>query len=166
MSHRVFLGTGSNLGDRMANLQKAIDALNSIAIIDQKSKVYETKPWGFTDQPAFLNQVLSATTDLDPFDLLASIKAMENEIGRTPTFRYGPRIIDMDILFFDDLVLDEERLTIPHSHITERAFVMVPLHEIAPQLIHPRLQRTIHDLIAGMDVSDVGLYEGSPQEEQ
>jgi 7,8-dihydro-6-hydroxymethylpterin-pyrophosphokinase len=91
---------------------------------------------------------------------------MENEIGRTPTFRYGPRIIDMDILFFDDLVLDEERLTIPHPHIIERAFVMVPLHEIAPQLIHPRLQRTIHDLIAGMDVSDVGLYEGSPQEEQ
>ncbi len=165
MSHRVFLGTGSNLGDRLANLQKAINALNDIALIDRASKVYETKPWGFTDQPAFLNQVLSATTNLDPFDLLASIKMMENEIGRSPTFRYGPRIIDMDILFFDDLVLDEERLTIPHPHITERAFVMVPLHEIAPQLVHPRLQRTIDDLITGMDVTDVNLYE-EPQQEK
>ncbi len=166
MSHCVFLGTGSNLGDRLANLQKAIHALNDIAPIDQASRVYETQPWGFTDQPAFLNQALSATTDLDPFDLLDSIKMMENEIGRTPTFRYGPRIIDIDILFFDDLVLDEERLTIPHPHITERAFVMVPLHEIAPQLVHPRLQRTIHDLIAEMDVTDVNLYEGVPQEEE
>ena len=165
MSHRVFLGTGSNLDDRLANLQKANDALNSIATIDQKSKIYETKPWGFTDQPAFLNQILSATTDLDPFDLLASIKAMENEIGRIPTFRFGPRLIDIDILFFDDLVLDEECLIIPHPYITERALVMVPLHKIAPQLFHPRLQRTIHDLIAGMDVSDVNLYEGSPLED-
>ncbi|MGV8025866.1 MAG: 2-amino-4-hydroxy-6-hydroxymethyldihydropteridine diphosphokinase [Anaerolineaceae bacterium] len=165
MSHRVFLGTGSNLGDRLANLHKAINALNNIALIDRTSKVYETKPWGFTDQPAFLNQVLTATTNLDPFDLLASIKMMENEIGRSPTFRYGPRIIDVDILFFDDLVLDEERLTIPHPHITERAFVMVPLHEIAPQLVHPRLQRTIDDLITGMDVTDVTLYE-EPQQEK
>ena len=165
MKHRVFLGTGSNLEDRWSNLQKAIDFLRGIAQIDQASKIYETKPWGFTDQPAFLNQALAAITDLDPFALLDSIKMMETEIWRTPTFRYGPRIIDIDILFFDDLVLDEERLTIPHPHLTERAFVMVPLNEIAPQLVHPRFQRTISDLMAGIDINGVTLYKGSPQEE-
>jgi 2-amino-4-hydroxy-6-hydroxymethyldihydropteridine diphosphokinase len=161
MKHHVFLGIGTNLGDRPANLQKAIATLQRVIQVEQTSKVYETPPWGFADQPAFLNQVLSATTRLGPFELLAEIKTIETEIGRTPTFRYGPRLIDIDILFFDDLVLDEERLTIPHPHLTERAFVMVPLNEIAPQHVHPRLQRTIQDLMPEVDISDVKLYENS-----
>lgn len=165
MKHKVFLGTGSNIGDRLAGLQHAARALQEMCQVELQSSIYETQPWGFTDQPAFLNQVLKATTELDPFDLLAEVKLIETDMGRTPTFRYGPRIIDIDILFFDDLVLDDERLTIPHSRITERAFVMVPLDEIAPFLVHPRLQRTIHDLIAEVDTSGVVLYRKSLQKE-
>jgi len=165
MSHRVFLGIGSNLGNRRENLQKAIAALQKNLHIDRISKIYETQPWGFTDQPAFLNQVLSAETELEPLELLTEIKEIEQEVGRTPTFRYGPRVIDIDILFFDDLILDEENLSIPHPMIAERAFVLVPLDEIAPQWVHPVLQQTIHDLTQKIDQNGITLImEFSPKE--
>ena len=166
MIHRVFLSIGSNVGKRRENLHKAIAALQKNLHIEQISKIYETQPWGFTDQPAFLNQVLSAETVLEPLELLAEVKNIEKEMGRTPTFRYGPRVIDIDILFFDDLVMDEESLSIPHPMITERAFVLVPLDEIAPQLIHPLLQQTIHDLVQYVDQQGILPLEESTLKEQ
>lgn len=165
MNHSVFLGIGSNLGDRKGNLQKAIAGLQRNLQVKQISKIYETQPWGFTDQPAFLNQALSAETEFEPFELLAEIKAIEKEVGRTPTFRYGPRVIDIDILFYDDLILNEEALTIPHPMLAERAFVLVPLDEIAPQFIHPLLQQTIHELVQKVDQNGIMLFnEASPKE--
>jgi len=158
MKHRAYLSLGTNLDDRLANLQNATLALHQTCQIEQSSKIYETQPWGFLDQPLFLNQVLAVTTELSPFELLDEVKNIEVNLGRTTTFRFGPRIIDIDILFFDDVVLNEERLTIPHPYITERAFVMVPLAEIAPSFIHPLLQRTIYELIAEMDTQGVIPY--------
>lgn len=158
MKNHLFLATGSNLGDRQHNLHSALQAIRRIAEVEKVSSIYETEPWGYTDQPAFLNQVLAATTLLSPFEVLNSIKSMEGEIGRTPTFRYGPRVIDIDILLYDDLIMDEDRLTLPHPRMTERAFVMVPLDEIAPQYIHPVFQQTIHELLQNLDTSSARLF--------
>jgi 2-amino-4-hydroxy-6-hydroxymethyldihydropteridine diphosphokinase len=166
MKHHLFLATGSNLGDRQQNLRSARQAIRRLAEVEKVSSIYETEPWGYTDQPAFLNQVLAATTLLSPFEVLHSIKSMEGEIGRTPTFRYGPRVIDIDILLYDDLILDDDRLILPHPRMTERAFVLVPLDEIAPQHLHPVFQQTIHDLLQNLDTSSVRLFSKRTDKER
>lgn len=166
MGHYVFLETGTNLGNRLENLHKAVVALREITEIDQLSSIYETVPWGFQDQPAFLNQVISGTTSLAPFELLDSLKMIEKMIGRIPTFRYGPRVIDIDILFYDDLILEDENLTIPHPNLTERAFVLAPLDEIAPNLIHPVSKLTIHEIISGMNMEGVTIFQESTEKEK
>jgi 2-amino-4-hydroxy-6-hydroxymethyldihydropteridine diphosphokinase len=103
----------------------------------QASPIYETEPWGFLDQPAFLNQALQAETDLPPLDLLTYLKDLEAQLGRMPNFRYGPRLIDIDILLYDDLVLSLPGLEIPHPRLAERAFILVPLVDLAPDLRYP-----------------------------
>ena len=118
-------------------MQAACSALAPSVQLLQASPVYETPPWGFLDQPAFLNQVLQAETGLPPLDLLAFLKDLETELGRQPNFRYGPRLIDMDILLYDDLVLSLPGLEIPHPRLAERAFVLVPLADLAPDLCYP-----------------------------
>lgn len=135
MSTPVLLALGSNLGDRAEFLREAIRRLREEVEIDALSQVYETAPMYVTDQPAFLNMVVGGTTDLDPIPLLDLAKRLEVEIGRVPSIRNGPRAIDIDILFHGDTVLDEQRLTLPHPRIAERAFVLVPLADIAPD--HP-----------------------------
>jgi 2-amino-4-hydroxy-6-hydroxymethyldihydropteridine diphosphokinase len=137
MSHIVYLGMGTNQGDRLANLQAARTALAPSVRLLQASPVYETEPWGFLDQPAFLNQALKTETGLPPVDLLAYLKALETHLGRQPNFRYGPRLIDIDILLYDDLVLRLPGLEIPHPRLAERAFVLVPLVDLAPKLCYP-----------------------------
>jgi 2-amino-4-hydroxy-6-hydroxymethyldihydropteridine diphosphokinase len=158
MTHQIYLSLGSNLGDRLSNLQKAISLFPPQVSTIQQSSVYETEPWGYTDQPAFLNQIIQAETDLEPSDLLTFLKSIESSIGRLETFRFGPRLIDLDILFYDDLVIETPQLTIPHPHIPERAFILVPLAEIAPDLRHPVQNKTILQLKTGVDTSSVELF--------
>jgi 2-amino-4-hydroxy-6-hydroxymethyldihydropteridine diphosphokinase len=158
MSHITFLALGSNLGDRIANLQKAIAALPPKFIPLVQSSVYETEPWGYSEQPAFLNLVLKGETDLAPNDLLSFLKQLEVSLGRRKTFRYGPRFIDLDILFYDNLVLDDPELVIPHPRIAERAFVLVPLAEIAPEFYHPTLGKTVQQLKSGVETSGIKLF--------
>lgn len=155
MNETIYLALGSNLGDRAANLLQAIHALSPAVAVWQKSSVYLTPPWGYQDQPPYLNQVIAAHTDLKPLPLLQTLKAIETEMGRYKTFRYGPRLIDLDILFYGQRVIDIEGLQIPHPRLAERAFVLIPLHEIAPDLIHPVLQLSISDLLAQVDAEGV-----------
>lgn len=128
--HRTYIGIGSNLGDRAGNLSRAVAALARIGRIVRCSSTYRTEPWGRLDQPEFLNAVVLLETKLSPYDLLAALAAIERRLGRTDGERWGPRVIDLDILLYDDLTLDEESLRVPHPHLAERAFVLVPLAEL------------------------------------
>jgi len=153
--HILFIGLGTNLGDRWENLASARRSLPpGITILDE-SPVYETRPWGFTDQPDFLNQVVKGQTELSPLDLLAYLKHREARLGRTPTFKNGPRVVDLDILFYDDLIFESPTLTIPHPGIPIRAFVLAPLADIAPNFCHPASGKKISELIAEIDSQDV-----------
>lgn len=142
----VYLGLGSNLGDRKANLEKALQLLGERLQIDQVSSLYETEPVGHAEQPMFFNAVCRAETGLGPLQLLSLIKGIEATLGRVPSFANSPRSIDVDILFYNDLCMETADLTIPHPKIKERAFVLIPLLEIAPQLVHPVSGESIKDL--------------------
>ncbi|MEJ2262895.1 MAG: 2-amino-4-hydroxy-6-hydroxymethyldihydropteridine diphosphokinase [Anaerolineales bacterium] len=155
MGHTVYLALGTNLGDRLSNLEQAITAMPPEILPLECSPVYETPPWGYIDQPAFLNQVIEAETDLAPQSLLVTLKDLETSLGRKPTFKYGPRVIDLDILFYNQVVLETAALTIPHPRIAERAFVLVPLADLAPNLRHPSLRKTVRELLAAVDSSGV-----------
>ncbi len=148
MTRSVYLSMGSNVGDRAAHLRAALSDLDRVLTVRRISSLYRTDPVGVTDQPEFLNLAVEAETDLEPFELLAAVKQVEHDVGRRPTFRWGPRVVDLDILLYHDLVLETPELTIPHPELTRRAFVLLPLAEIAPRLIHPVEHRTIADLAA------------------
>ncbi len=143
----VYVGIGSNLGERQGNCFCAIDLLEKKGIIiKNKSSIYETEPWGVKDQPPFLNMVIKVETDLQPSQLLEVLKTVEKEVGREESYKWGPRVIDLDILLFDDIVVQEDSLTIPHPLMHERDFVLRPLLEIAPDVIHPVLKMSIGQL--------------------
>lgn len=160
--HCIYLALGSNLGDRHNNLTIALQQLSRIMDITALSSLYETTPVGYLDQPDFLNMVCSGTTELTPEELLHQAKTIEKELGRQPTFRNGPRPLDIDILLYDDLRLQQEQLSIPHPRMRERGFVLVPLAEIAPEQIDPETGKTIrellHDLTAGGKPEGVRIY--------
>jgi 2-amino-4-hydroxy-6-hydroxymethyldihydropteridine diphosphokinase len=163
MDHTIYLSLGSNLGDRAANLKQAIASLPPQMAVKGRSKVYETPPWGYTEQDAFLNQVVVATTYLEPETLLKHLKRLEVALGRKATFRYGPRLIDLDILFYDDLVMETPSLTIPHPHLQERGFVLLPLMDIAPDHVHPVTKRSIREMIALCNTEGIVPYEKNPR---
>jgi len=157
MTEPVFLALGTNLGEREANLCTAKASLPPEVTIQRESSIYITPPWGYTDQPDFLNQVIEVQTSLEPLPLLHTLKEIEAEMGRMATFRYGPRLIDLDILFYGQRVIDREDLQVPHPRLHERAFVLIPLNEIAPDFIHPILDQTVSDLLAGVSTEGVKL---------
>ena len=157
--HLVYLSLGSNLGDRRANLHQAICRLPGQVEVITASQVYETPPWGVANQPVFLNQVVEARTALPPRLLLDYLKQVEEEMGRRITYRFGPRNIDIDILLYDDLQLNTPELTIPHARIAERAFVLVPLAELAPERVLPGTDKTIAELAQQADRSGIHLFQ-------
>ena len=142
----AYLSLGSNLGHREANIASALKMLGQEAWILKVSSLYETEPVGYKDQPWFLNCVCSVETDLSPQALLKFVKAIERKLGRREDIRFGPRLIDIDILFYNSLILEAPDLIIPHPRLVERAFVLLPLREIAPELVHPLLRATIEEL--------------------
>lgn len=155
----VYLSLGSNLADRQSNLAAVQTALPPEVVVLKSSSLYETEPWGFIDQPDFLNQILLVETRLSARDLLSYIKGLEIEIGREPSFRFGPRLVDIDIIFYGDQIIQEPDLEIPHPRFIERAFVLVPLAEISPDLVVPGTDRTILDLLDELDTSGVHPYQ-------
>jgi 2-amino-4-hydroxy-6-hydroxymethyldihydropteridine diphosphokinase len=147
----VFIALGTNLGDRAENLRRAIAALAHIATVEAVSRVYESEPVGFRDQPDYWNLVVRIRTELEPAPLFQALKAIEQQLGRTADFRNAPRIIDLDIIAYDQLVLHNETLEIPHPRMHQRSFVLYPLAELAPEFRHPVDGRSIQQLIAALD---------------
>jgi 2-amino-4-hydroxy-6-hydroxymethyldihydropteridine diphosphokinase len=148
MNHKAYLLLGSNLGQRETNLQMARSLIeNSVGVILQSSKVYESAAWGKEDQPDFLNQVIIIHTSFNPYALLEKLGWIEKSLGRLREVKWGERIIDIDILFYEDEIIKDKALTIPHPGIPNRRFTLIPLNEIAPTLIHPQLDRTVSQLL-------------------
>ncbi len=144
----LYLGIGSNLGDRGENIKSALILLEKLGInVLRSSSIYETEPVGFKDQDWFYNIVVKAKTELDPADVLKVIVAIESALKRDRLVKWGPRTIDIDLLFYGDLVLDKPELRIPHFYLQERRFVLAPFAEIAPDFVHPLLKKTIIELL-------------------
>jgi 2-amino-4-hydroxy-6-hydroxymethyldihydropteridine diphosphokinase len=128
------------------------------------SRIFETPPWGFADQPAFLNQVVEGQTRLSPADLLDTVKDLETRLGRVATFRYGPRVIDIDILFYGDQIIEIPGLSIPHPRLAERAFVLVPLADLAPNLRHPVTGKTVAEMLGQVETGEIHPYPAQPDD--
>jgi 2-amino-4-hydroxy-6-hydroxymethyldihydropteridine diphosphokinase len=143
----AYLGLGSNIGDRQENLDKALYYLTQRLRVTEKSSVYDTEPVGNPEQPRFLNMVCQVKTMLKPKELLVLAKGIERKMGRIPGNRNSPRTIDIDILFYGDEVIKMPELAIPHTKLTQRAFVLVPMAEIAPDLVHPGNKKSINELL-------------------
>jgi len=144
----VYLSLGSNLGDRDSHLAQAMERLEAAGIhIVRRSSIYETEPQDRRDQPWFLNLVLEVETDLPPMDLLAQIQKIEKELGRERNVPRGPRTIDIDVLFYGSLVISTPQLEIPHPRLALRRFVLEPLAELSPNLVHPVIRKTVFALL-------------------
>jgi len=156
----VGLGLGGNIGDPVRSIHAALEALErrNIVAIRAVSSLYRTAPWGGVEQPDYANACAIGVTGLQPLDLLDAIKTVERDLGRLETTRWGPRVIDIDILFFGEAALTDERLTLPHKELLRRAFVLIPLAEIAPE----RMISGVRVLDAARSVGDEGVRKWEP----
>jgi len=162
VKQEIYIGLGSNLGDRLANIKKAIELMRKegIEIIDESS-TYETEPFGYKEQGWFLNSVVKGKTELSPSRLWKSLEKIEKSMGREREVKWGPRIIDLDLLFYGNRMLNGKQLQVPHPELHKRKFVLVPLAEVAPKLVHPVFKKTISELLTDLrDNSKVKLLQG------
>ena len=152
MRHIAYIGIGSNLGDKLNQCEKAISEILKIDChkLLSESSFYKTQPIGYTSQDWFINGVIKIETDLEAHELLRTLKTIESKLGRTENFRWGPRTIDLDILFFDDIKIRTEELQIPHPRIQDRQFVLIPLAEIDQNFSHPVLKKTVQELLENL----------------
>ena len=158
----MYIGAGTNLGDRRANLAGALRELSRVSDVAAISSVYETEPVGDPDQPPFWNLAVRLRTMLEPHALLTELQAMEHRLGRRPTHRFGPRVIDLDVLLYADREIATSRLEIPHPRLMERAFVLLPLSELDPELRHPVTGARIADRLVSPGLERaVRLFPGS-----
>ncbi len=156
----IIFSTGSNIGDRLSHLKYAENQLARVGVVTAVSSVYESKAWGETDQQDFLNQVLSIETNLSAIEVLDVIQVIEKERLRKRKKHWGPRTLDIDILFFNNEIINSQRLVIPHEFIAERLFVLLPLSEIIGDYKHPVLNKTIKQILTDCkDVSEIQLYK-------
>lgn len=159
----AFIGFGSNIGDRKKNIENAVKLLENSPYIKiaKKSSLYITEPIGYVGQDCFLNSVIEVTTTLSPDDLLHWCQMIEDKMGRVRTMLWGPRLIDLDILLYDEDIVEDDELIIPHPLMHNRRFVLTPLAEIAPDIIHPKLRLTVNELLCHLkDAHKVEKYEG------
>lgn len=155
----VYLGLGSNMGSRKGNLDRGLELLSQRVQLGQVSSIYDTAPVGNTQQPRFLNLVCQVNTRLAPMGLLTLAKGIESKLGRTLHERNAPRPLDIDILFYGDQIIETPKLVIPHPRLEERDFVLVPLAEIAPELVHPVSSKTIRELLQELKKGTQGLFK-------
>lgn len=146
----VYIGLGSNLGDKKQNIEEALEYIKEKCEILKISSLYETEPVGYKDQDWFLNGVVKIGTHVGPQELLGFILLIEKRLGRVRTIKNGPRIIDLDILFYGNEIINEPNLIVPHPRLHERGFVLVPLQEVAPDLMHPIFRKTIQELLSNL----------------
>lgn len=152
---KIIIALGSNQGDRLANLKLALSNMVSWGFrINERSSVWETAPWGDTDQDSFYNMCVSASCEKDEATMLSVLKDIEMKVGRIRTRRWGPRVIDLDIIFSGDVVMETEDLTIPHTYMHKRAFVLRPLAEIEPDFVHPVLKKSVSQLLEELGEDD------------
>ena len=160
----AYVGLGANLGDRAGALRWALERLSSIGTVTAVSPVYETEPLDYLDQPPFLNAVAAVSTNLRPGSVLAALLAIELDAGRQRSIRHGPRTLDLDLLLYDDLEMSTPDLTLPHPRMHQRAFVLVPLADLAPGLAIPGMGATVADLLGRLEsLSGVHRYEPEPE---
>jgi 2-amino-4-hydroxy-6-hydroxymethyldihydropteridine diphosphokinase len=164
----AYIAWGSNLGDRIATLRTAVQRLQKLGRITGISSLYETEPVGYLEQPAFLNAVVALNTELAPVDLLQALLGIERDLGRTRSFQNAPRTIDLDLLLVDDVTLEATEMTLPHPRLHERAFVLVPLAELAPEMVHPVSGQTMRQVLSalpdrgGVEVHVPAGWESAP----
>lgn len=148
---RYYIGLGANLGNQVETLRQAVTELSKLGTITAVAGLYRSAPVGYTDQPWFYNSVVELDSDLEPLELLHECQRIETELGRVRTIRFGPRTLDIDLLLTGEQVLDTPELQIPHPRMHQRRFVLVPLSEIAPELVHPIAHRTMSELRRDLD---------------
>jgi len=151
----AYIGVGTNLGDKLQNIRLAYQLIqNNIGIISRKSNLYKTPPWGFESTEEFYNSVIKVDTYLEPEHLLDELQKIEMQLGKKQTFTigYSSRLIDLDIIDFNNKIIDTNRLSIPHSHLAERNFVLAPLFDVCPKWIHPKSKKSIHQLIEDLNI--------------
>ena len=160
--HIVYISVGSNIGDKLLNCQKGISALaeSDTSIIIDQSNFYKTEPVDYTDQDWFINAVVKIETVLDPFQLLYELKTIEKNAGRIENqIRYGPRILDLDIIFYDDIIINSSKLIIPHHRMHKRRFILKPICDIDPKLVHPVLKMDMQYLLDNLNDKEQGVLQ-------